>query len=408
MRARHGLAAIAIASLAACGDEPSAPRPEPSVPMRLCLYGAWAAYRNDGGQWTRSTGDLAGVHEFLATERLELASARVDTLSPFLRIEQATGPQLAAMYGCRDPIPPASGTVAVALRGVDADGFVYLSYGPGQGNYVSGSQTSTEVYARTGVHDLVATRNPPFGVPEHADRIIVRRALAYAAGASTELDFLSAEAFAPVEHVLRWTGPRAHVQLNFFTVRGNDHVFLSKVVGDSDTPDQERSTTIYSMPSSRLAGGDIHRLFVAGDDREVDVYYREPRDLTLAFGAPASQPTFTTVASAPYVRVRLGLASQPEYGGAVSVLLRQDGVPGVKSRTHVSLLVTKEYLGATPRTWTMTVPDLTGVGLPEWMGLEPGPFEWFLNVSSELRLLEPLTKPDGHVVRSAGTSGERR
>lgn len=399
---------IAAIALAACGDEPSGPAgPEPSVPVRLCTAYPWVAFRNEGARWQRSLPDAAGAHAFVATERLVLASAFLDTLSPSLIFEHLTAEQANAAYACPGNSQPPSGWVDVTLRGIDVDGNANLSYAGQMATSVTGREPSRPVGAWPGEHDLVAVRNPPSdGV---ADRIILRRGQSYAAGSRVVLDFASDEAFAPAPHALRWTGPAAYAMVSFFTARGNENFTQSTAVGEFGSAEQPRTTTLHGVPASRMLTGDLHRLRLFAFDRQLVLWYREPRDLDVDFGPRPGAPAFTTVATTPYVRLRADVPAQPEFGAMVSINFQQEvRVPGVKMGTSVWMLATREYFGGTPSTWSMTMPDLRGVaGFDSRIGLDPGPVRWLQTVTSRPIDFVQAMATDGLVHRTAQTSGTR-
>jgi hypothetical protein len=400
--------ALVLLSLAACSDEPSGPaRPEPSVPVRLCTSLPWVAFRNEGAGWQRSVADAGGVHTFLATERLVLATALLDTVFPALFVEHLTAEQVNAGYACPEDPAPMSGTVGVVMRGIGAGGNANVSYAGQQATLVSAPDSAREVATWPGEHDLVAMRNPPSnGI---ADRIILRRGQAYSAGSSVVLDFASDEAFAPATHALRWSGPAAYALVSFFTARGNENFTQSTTVGEFGSADQPRSTTMHGVPASRLLPGDLHRLRLFAFDREVVLWYREPRDLDVEFGPLPSAPVFTTEATSPYVRLRVEVPAQPEYDARVSINVQQDvQMPGVNRATTVWMVATREYFGATPSTWSMTMPDLRGVaGFDIRVGLAPGPMRWLQTVSSQPLLFRQAMATEGLVHRTAHATGNR-
>jgi hypothetical protein len=414
-RMRTTIRVLAVLALVACSDGPSAPRPPvPSIPLRLCASG-WVAYQNEGAAWTRSVGGAggAGAHEFLATPRLAFAIARTDTLSPYLDVSYLTAEQLAAVHGCHDLAAPPSGAVDVELRGVDLQGYAQVSYGPMQARLIPGHDPLFQGVPWPGENDLTAVRLvSEANGGAWGDRVVLRRAQSYAAGSRTVVDFASAEAFAPAEHRLRWTGPTAHVQINFFTAEGGDSFLHSRVSGRDDTgttSDAPREDTLHSIPAARLVAGDVHRVSIGGDLRNVTVYYRAPRDIETAFGPPVAAPAFTTIATAPNLRLRLDVPAQPAYDAVMYVVMRQDfGAPRMPMFAQVSLSATREWFGGTPATWTMTIPDFTGVpGFERWLGLSPGLFHYFQIASSRPLTFSDASATDGTVHRTAYRGGDR-
>jgi len=86
-----------------------------------------------------------------------------------------------------------------------------------------------------------------------------------------------------------------------------------------------------------------------------------------------SSPTVTTVATAPYLRLRVQSPLQEEYGDLIS--LQFGTLQGA-----LTLIATAEYLsGSPPATWALTVPDLTPAGYDASRGPHAG---GFLNIWS--------------------------
>ncbi len=390
--------AFAFVACATSTDNPTAP--VANVALRLCPGGSWFAYRNEGGAWTHLPGQN-GTFEFVTTERLAIAMARpaLGGASSDLRVNFVTATQAEAVYGCRNATPTPVGRVSAVVRGRAADEYAEVSYG-GSAATVGLIDSTTLLVAYAGATDLVATRFTP-RAPDHADRVIVRRAQNYPAGASIAVDFSSSEAAALAEHVLTWNGSGGHVQVNYRTATGNNNVLQSTLVGVSGSGDMVRSTTLYSIPSARQVSGDIHELYLGQNQRAVTLFYRDARDRSLTVGPPASRPTFTTLATSPYVRLKVDIASQPEYDASVNLLFQQAGA-------LVSIGATKEYFGGTPQTWSLTIPDLSGIeGFDGAAGLKPGRFDWSMGVTSQPFVFAPLLATDGLVVRSASGFGQQ-
>jgi hypothetical protein len=123
-----------------------------------------------------------------------------------------------------------------------------------------------------------------------------------------------------------------------------------------------RTVTTYSVPESSLSDGDVQFLSVDPQDyRRAIVFYRHPADRTMTLGPYATIATGTHLGTTPNRTLRLDMLSQPEYGAQVTFSLCADG----DFHTAATLLVTKEYFGGTPPTWSVIVPDLTPVqGFP--------------------------------------------
>lgn len=375
----------------------------PTIPLTLCVSDLWFAYQNEGGPWARVTSSN-DMRSFVATERLAIASARLSPESPFLRVDYLTAAQASALYACRPFTSPPAGRVSGIILGLAANQYANITYGGGSAGSVLWTKPDFSLYALPGANDLIAIRHlVPDGIP---DRMIIRRAQTYPAGSNITLDFASDEAFAPASNALSWNGPTAHVQVNHRTAQGNDNMLQSTVVGAIGSGVLSRTTTLYSIPAARQIAGDVHQLDIGGSDyRAMTLYYREPRDRVLTFGPSPSQPTLTTVATSPSVRLRVDMTAQAEYDGRLGVTYVQPGQMGMGPRTIITMMATKEYFSGTPGTWSLTVPDLSGVdGFGNSVGLKAGEYAWYLHVTSN-PLHPPLTISEDRLTRSASLNG---
>ena len=414
MRCHRVLVVGALISVASCADDPVAP-PAPATSVRLCWAGDWLAIRNEGRAWTRVARQPDGSATFLATDRLAIARAGLASPSPWLRVEYVTAAQLVARQrDCGVGRMPPTGRVAGVVTGLPDQAHVEVMYG-GRSHATASSYAPTfTLYALDGANDLLALRWPDMSAS--ADRAILRRAQSYADGASVTLDFGSAEAFPLATHTVRWTGPSAHVQVNFLTGQdvlygrgaGNRNFLHSEVVGTGEAS-IAREMIVRSLPADRLAPGDMHQLMLSSGSRSLLLFYHVPAERALVLGPPAAAPTFTTLATSPRLRFRADVPAQPEYGGSVHLHYAPTIQPGMTVRPSLSLLMTREYLGATPATWRLEVPDLSGVdGLPSSVDIPPGDHEWWLYLSSAEYAWDAEDATDGQQVRHASREGTRR
>ena len=421
---RHGRsfdllpAVLLLAAACDAGDPPTGPAP--TAPLTLCASAQWMAYRNEGGEWTRLVPGGDGFATINATERIAIASAsgmNMPNVTPHLSVEFLTAEQAreSLAYPCRPSVLPPSGSVTGVVRGIEGDGWATVYHGSRYaGGMIPASQPEFTLSAWAGEHDLVATRFPPRSLmPDHADRVIIRRAQRLDAGASVTLDFTSSEAFALVPHTLSWNGPPTGAQLNFQTTdvvgNGND-VFLHQASnGAPPGPDGPQALTLYGVPAARLAAGDLHRLSTGDGRRSIELFYHEARDRTIAWGPAASRPRLVTVGTSPSVRLRIEVPSQREYGSSITVILSQYAViNGFRGATNrVFMTATREYFGGTPRTWMLEMPNLTGVpGFQDVFGLHPGAYEWSVRVTDSPFWFEYAEATDGTTIRSAADWGE--
>jgi hypothetical protein len=123
---------------------------------------------------------------------------------------------------------------------------------------------------------------------------------------------------------------------------------------------------MYTVPESKLTNDEVQFFSVNPEDyRQAMVFFRHPADRTVTLGPDPTTATATHLGTAPNLTLRLDMPSQPEYGAQVTFTLCSVGDGYYSPGTAAALLVTKEYFGGTPPTWSVDVPDLTSVqGFP--------------------------------------------
>jgi hypothetical protein len=208
-----------------------------------------------------------------------------------------------------------------------------------------------------GMTDLVATH---LDAPAEA---ILRRGVDYPNGSEISvLDFGSAEAVSLEPHTLAVNDANTTQffgRSQIITQLGADGLLSIDV---ATTGSATRTVTTYSVPESSLTNDDVQFLSVDPQDyRFAIVFYRHPADRTVTLGPGATTATGTHLGTALNRTLRLDMPSQPEYGAQVTFALCSGG----NYNTPSTLLVTKEYFGGTPPTWSVIVPDLASVqGFP--------------------------------------------
>jgi hypothetical protein len=127
-----------------------------------------------------------------------------------------------------------------------------------------------------------------------------------------------------------------------------------------------RTLSLYSVPEGRLTNDEVQFFSVdPEDERKAMVFFRHPADRTVTLGPDPTTATATHSGTAPNLTLRLDMPSQPEYGAQVTFSLCSVDASYYSPGTAVAVLVTKEYFGGTPSTWSVTVPDLASVqGFP--------------------------------------------
>lgn len=399
--ARGTAFATLVVAIAGCGtDGPVAPTAD--IPVRLCVHADWRAYRNEGGRWMR----LASVNdrmEFDATPRVAFAHASGDSITPSLAIDYATPAQLEATYPCSEDSRPMV-TIPGRVRPLAAGEFAHLGMGDTT-TLLQARDSAFYIRVRRTAGDLAVTHLPPYTPSWGARRVILRRAQVFDVGTAVALDFDAAEAFAPDWRTLRVDAGNAEMRTSFRTPTTGEVLLSGEIIGAPGDPVRSHDLPLAWIPASRLAAGDLHRVSIYDADRGIEAWYHAPRDLMLAVGPAAAVPTFTVEATSPRPRLRADVPAQPEYDASVVVSY---SMSGGRFRV-VRVTATREHFGGTPATWSLPIPELSGVdGFGTNYGLAPGALRWALTVTSAPGgVLRPSAPADGQVIRWALREGTR-
>jgi hypothetical protein len=315
---------------------------------------SWAAIQRENESWR--TIDATEAKVFLNPgERIGLARwlpAASTFVPPLAEIFLVTAEQAQTAFSC-------DSSSRRSLHGT------VLGLGRGQGGYLSIGNRVTGISdgpftldgVTPGKTDLVATR---LGAPGKA---ILRHDVDYPNGSAISLlDFGSAEAVSLEPHTLAVNDANTTQffgRSQIITQLGAEGLLSIDV---AVTGAATRTVTTYSVPESSLGGDDVQFLSVDPQDyRLAIVFYRHPADRTMTLGPYATAATGTHLGTALNRTLRLDMPSQPEYGAQVTFSLCSGG----DYHPTATLLVTKEYFGGTPPTWSVMVPDLKSVqGFP--------------------------------------------
>jgi hypothetical protein len=314
---------------------------------------SWAAIQRENQSW--HTIDATEAKVFLNPgERIRLARwlpAMIPLGMPSAEIFFVTAEQAQTAFPCDSSSRKSlHGTV----QGLETGQGGYLSIGNSVRTFSNGPFTMDGV--SPGMTDLVATR---FDAPAKA---ILRRGVDYPNGSEISLlDFGSAEAVSLEPHSLAVNDATTQFEARSHIITPlGAHGWLSRDF--ATTGEATRTVTMYSVPESSLTNDDVQFLSVDPQDyRYAIVFYRHPADRTVTLGPGATTATGTHLGTALNRTLRLDMPSQPEYGAQVTFSLCSGG----DYHPTATLLVTKEYFGGTPATWSVIVPDLASVqGFP--------------------------------------------
>lgn len=373
--ARIAVATAIAACTSACLDG-TAPIPEPTIPLaiRVCALQTpdWIAIRNERAAWMRVYPEADGVLRILVTPALAIATVRVAGGNTVTEVFHTTAEEL----GGDASVCATSGTLTLAgsVAGLAGEQVVNITAGR-RNSGATASVPSWEVTLLPAAPlDLITTRYPSTAYGVAPDRVIVRRGITPSATPLT-LDFGAAEALAPLPTGLTFTNVNAGEVVSastaVFTVNGSVHQLWSGQGAGS--------FTAWSLPDGLRASGDLHMvagaIWTSVGNRELRHFYATPVARSLAFGPMVNVPSVEPVATAPYLRVRARLASQPEYRSAASIEYIQPA--GSLGSRYVRVIVTAGHVGQVPATWELEIPDMSAAGYqPSW-GLQSQPYSWW-------------------------------
>jgi hypothetical protein len=334
----------------------------------------WFAYRDGNGPWTRVNPDAQNTYRFqIDANRGGVAWVVVEQGQPQTYVYHYTREEiiLAGAGQCEGTgtFKRVNGSV-VGLGPLES---ATISLGDASTSVGMGSSTSFSLEeVEDGPQDLVAVRTE-ISMTEFAfvpNRFIIRRDLNPPNNSTLPpLDF-TAEGFAPASAMATVSGLGANEAATlawfFSTARGGLGSYGTNILSGS-------SSTFYGIPTDQLATGDFHYLLAAAVDtalaqgdvpppsRMVGTSFGQVQNRTFPLGPPMSHPTLSTVATAPYPRLRAQWATQPEYDRFVFVSFSQptamsDG-PGVFMGASSGFL-------AGAGTAVLEVPDFSPV--PGW------------------------------------------
>jgi hypothetical protein len=379
-----------------------------NVSFRFCTTRPiWVASQDDAGPWTRVAAGPNETYSFNVSSRGGVAIVRPSGFAYRIDVIYATATELALIGSTWDPScsPPVgtkqlSGTLA-GVAGQD----VSISLGP-RGASVSQDRTSyTLRNVPDGALDLVASRGHSGDVFDFdATKLIIRRGVNLPDGAVIPvLDFNAAEAITPVSASLTLTGLGSDAlswATTYITAGGTEELLNLHFFGSP------MSTLPYAgVPTSLQSPGDRHELFVDAEApngvRRLWTAFHRAENRSVALGPQLATPTLSVVSSSPYLRQRMVLPRQSEYGAEVVGRFVQ---PATQATSEVA--ATLGYFGGSPPDWDLTVPDLTtAAGFDPAWGLRPGgATEWEAFATSGSFLL-PFSLSDGETIRTAGRWG---
>ncbi|MEO7522436.1 MAG: hypothetical protein ABIW79_11530, partial [Gemmatimonas sp.] len=307
---------------------------------------------------------------------------------------------------------PASKTVTGTVAGLAAGQQAVISLGGG-GVTVNANGPFTITNANASASDLIAVRQSVNASTfiTTVDRVIVRRNVNPVAGGSigATLDFGSAEAVLPASAAYTVagvaTGEQVIVSNTFQTTNGGTSAFPSSasLFGAFSNP-----VTVFGVPSSLTQAGDFNGISVLafGETgaqttfRSIVQYNRDIAARTISLGANLTAPTFATLATTPYARIRATGSFPAEYPDFLTVGYSQNN-----GQRDWTIFATRAYLGAAS-SYELEIPDLSGVaGFQNAWGLVAGVLtDYTFAAYSGFQGLTSIT--EGSTVKFAGRTGQ--
>lgn len=354
-RSAYAVLGFAATAMSGCSDTTA-----PVSQLTFCSPPSWVAVKAEGSPTWRSLDVTGSAVTFAATPRLSIAysfSARdayIWSITADELREMHFGPWYTLMPGgCSR-----EGTIVKTLAGNVTGLPAGRSYDvTSTVMFATRSGASFTLGAPAGPVDLLARMFDSTSAPR-AERVILRRDVDLPSGATIPtFDFASAES-RPLDSaslvVTNFAGPAPAFFSRFFQTgfRTRSPGGMLRTTVDTALP------FLHAVPESLLRPDDYHELLVSDclpTCRRLSYYYRSARPTSLAFGPMAAGVTPSILSTESCVRVRIEMPAQPDYSSFAHVELFWGSRGNVGALT---LGVTKGYLGATPSTWTVDVPEV--------------------------------------------------
>ncbi|TMB09615.1 MAG: hypothetical protein E6J71_27840 [Deltaproteobacteria bacterium] len=373
---------LLIAAVSACSDGtlPSTPPPPPPptpVAVAYCdgLEPMWVAFQDGDGAWTQALPTPSGSNttfrsEFSAGRGAIATLSRVGDNMTVLSVLYGTPAELltAGDTNPRDCGPAPAKTLLGTVAQLDTNETAFVSASFNSRVRVSVDRTFELKGLASGPRDLLATRTTRTDGSDVITRLLLRRGVDVPDSTTLPvLDFASAEAFAPAVANVSLDGLGAESAASgtrLLTER--DELTVSLMIGPTTTV----TRPYVALPESQLLAGDLQILAAsttAATTRSAALYFRAPTGRTLTLGAPLIPPTFSTVASAPALRLRAHFVPQSDYDRSAFVSYQQG------TTTFVAISMTATYAALTGTGYDLVIPDLAGaVGFDPAWSLHPG------------------------------------
>ena len=363
----------------------------------------WVAFQDGDGAWTRALpATVNGTVVFQASINSSRAGIATVTAAgsglTLLHVFYGAPNELETL-GYMSPRlcgPPIVKTWLGNVAGLDSNEFAIIR---------GGSEAQTLAFpgiefvlnvVPPGPQDILATRIKRTGDHDTMTKIILRRGIDLADGATIPLlDFTSVEAFVPATANILLAGSDAGgaaIATRLITSG------INSTYGVVTGQDIGTVRPYFAIPEAQLLPGDLQVLNASGHGatpnsrvRSASRFFRAVQDYTIGLGADVVPPTLSTVATSPTLRLRAYFVNQAEYSRETSISFQE------ASTRVVSVSMTQDYALQIGGVYDLVIPELTGVAgfLPAWalspttslrwsaarvggtlgLGIEPVPFD---------------------------------
>lgn len=352
----------------------------------------WVAFQDGTGAWARAISTTDSYSFQVSSGRGGVAwvvqrGANDFALDMFFGSTaelQARGAEL-----CQGT-PGAAKTVTGTVAGTAATDIILLSLGRATGSVAPASSTSFSLAnVGQGALDLIAGRTAMTiagaSVTFALNKVILRRGLTPATGSALPvLDFGAAEAVTPVSRNVTMSNLGADGTVIVGSYQTANRTFGAYYTDGTSSTAATRAWS--GIPAASQVAGDLHLMTFSAQatglaaptsTRAVTLAFATAVDKTITFGSNMTLPTISTLASAPYARLRAAITLQAEYGRYFTANFQQAGA--TPRRTEIQMSSSYGVSG----TFSLDIPDFTGVaGFDTAWGLRAGTVvNWTMAVS---------------------------
>ena len=340
-----------------------------NISYAFCANGSiptFFAYRNGlTGNFTSVTPGANNTFSFMLTGTVAQIAYAVPNSSggANVTVVSGTAAELGVIASRACILNPATTTVTGTIAGLGAGQSATVQLGNAS-RTVTANGTFTLTGAPNQPTDLVVTRTTvnQTTLATMIDRVIVRRGVNAGTGGTIAptIDFNSSEAVAPTSAATTISNAgTSGLSANGFFQSSNGGIGTFANSSSSVTS----PVNLFGLPTTLTQMGDFQGTrFTATDTvngvittRTVSGFNREVGARSLAFGAAATAPTLTTVATSPYARIRATGTFQSDYPDAVSINYTQ----GFARNWTIS--ATRAAADTSAMGYVLEIPDLSGL-----------------------------------------------